>query len=87
MIVYLQRTAEAFRMGAEPSASALLIEMLNALEQVVAHPGAQFDMPELGEHLDGVMAAQIRCDWTGAADILEYQLLPLLDSSPIGNLE
>ena len=67
-------------MGAVPSASAFLIEMLNALEHATAHPGAQLNMPELAERLAGVMAAQIRGDWTGAADILEYQLLPLLES-------
>jgi len=81
MIAKLQQAAEAFRVGAEASGSVALIEMLDALEHATTHPVAQSNMPDLGEHLAGVLSAQSRGDWTGAADILEYKVLPLLDSS------
>ncbi len=79
MIAQLHRAAEAFRVGAEASGSVALMEMLDALEQVSAHPAVEANLSGLSESLGGVMAAQSRGDWTGVADLLEYRVLPLLD--------
>ncbi len=82
MIAQLHRAAEAFRVGAEASGSVALMEMLDSLEQISAHPMVEANLPGLAECLGGVLAAQSRGDWTGVADRLEYRVLPLLDGVP-----
>lgn len=82
MIAQLHRAAEAFRVGAEASGSVALMEMLDSLEQITTHPMVETNLPGIAECLGGVLAAQSRGDWTGVADLLQYQVLPLLDGVP-----
>jgi hypothetical protein len=83
MIPSLQRAVQAYRLGAEAEANAHLVVFLDAVERASAHPGVAEVLGSSTTSLRRLMEAQSRGDGIGAADALEYELLPVLQAIEI----
>jgi hypothetical protein len=83
MIPSLQRAVQAYRLGAEGEANAHLVVFLDAIERASAHPEMAEVLGSSTTSLRRLMEAQSRGDGIGAADALEYELLPVLQAIEI----
>jgi hypothetical protein len=83
MIPSLQRAVQAYRLGAEGEANAHLVAFLDAIERASAHPGMAEVLGSSTTSLRRLMEAQSRGDGIGAADALEYELMPVLQAIEI----
>ena len=83
MIPSLQRAVQAYRLGAAAEANAHLVVFLAAIERASTHPGVAEVLGSSTTSLRRLMEAQSRGDGIGAADALEYELLPELQAIEI----
>ena len=80
MIPSLQRAVQAYRLGAEGEANTHLVAFLDAIERASVHPGMAEVLGSSTTSLRRLMEAQSRGDGIGAADALEYELMPILQA-------
>lgn len=77
----LQKTAEAFRLGAEAQGSEGLVALIDGLPALLEQvPGDATAC--LNQVLSAMLAAQSRKDYLYLADLLEYELPAILAPCP-----
>ncbi len=78
MIKLLEQAIEQFRMGMEGSGSAAFIRFIDAFQKELAREQANMQLESLMPFLQQIIQAQSRGDYLHVADLLEYEIQPLL---------
>lgn len=75
---YLNNAGRAFRLGMEATGSENLTQFIDALQDVLKTLPPE-KIPQLSAALNESLTAQSRRDYSYLADLLEYQIRPLLE--------
>lgn len=71
----------ALRLGESAQASDWLVGVIDALADALHRPPLACEAARILPILERVLEAQVRCDTLWLADLLEYQLLPVVQSA------
>ena len=83
LIEGLRRSAREFRLGAEAAGGEAFAEFIGALTTELGRAQGALEPKRLLPILQRALEAQERSDFVALADVLEYELLPLL-AAPVG---
>ena len=75
----LKNAVRQFRLGMDGGGSATLVEFIDQLLKSMAHPETAPIGPRALPLLKEIIAGQQRGDFLYVADILEYEILPILE--------
>ncbi|MCP4599828.1 MAG: hypothetical protein GY847_04685 [Proteobacteria bacterium] len=78
MIAQLENAVEQLRMGMEGGGNAAMVSFIDAFQQALGGNAANMQLIKIVPVLQQIIQAQTRGDYLWVADILEYEILPLL---------